>query len=162
MDKELINFSEQIKKGNIEVIDKDKLIIENYPLGFNNKCIMTFEKAQNRNGQIIKRYSNINGKISKPKKTTANRLNIFVYDKELKKHFIVSVSGTDFSLYASNLLNANATYQKYYFSYEGTDYQHELNIKSRTEYAIIRDFLKPYLNITEEVYKKLIVLNGGV
>ena len=44
---ELKDFTEQIKKGFIEVIDLNKLIIEDYPYGF-KKCKMVFNKVRNR------------------------------------------------------------------------------------------------------------------
>ena len=141
----MINFKEQIKKGFIEVINQDILIIKNYPFGF-KKCEMTFKKTLNRNGQIIERTSNIKGKISKPKKTTSSRINIFIYDREIKRHFILSINGLSLSLYNTNF-KCGGVYEEYY--YDLTD----------KESFIILDFLKDYLNITEEVYIKI---KGGL
>ena len=108
------DFKEQIKKGNIEVIDQNSLIIENYPYGFKT-CKMTFNKIKNRNGQIISRTSDLNGKISKPKKTTSARLNIFIYDKELKRHFILMVNGLSMSIYNTNF-KMGGVYETSYFN----------------------------------------------
>lgn len=136
-----MKIEEQIKKGLIEVINEDVLIIKDYPFGF-KKCEMTFKKVFNRNGQIIERTSNINGKISKPKKTTASRINIFIYDKELKRHFILRVSGLSLSVYNTNF-KCGGVYENYY--YDLTD----------KKSFVLLDFFKDYLNITEEVYNKI-------
>ncbi len=141
MKNEIKDFKEQIKKGLIEVINEDILIIKNYPFGFKT-CEMTFKKSYNRNGQIIERISNLNGKISKPKKTTSSRINIFIYDKEFKRHFILSINGLDMSIYNTNF-KCGGVYSKYYYSL--TD----------KESLILLDFFKNYLNITEEVYNKI-------
>jgi len=145
MENKNIIFEEQIKKGMIEVINKDVLIIKDYPFGFKT-CEMTFKKTFNRNGQIIERTSNFNGKISKPKKTTSSRINIFVYDKELKRHFILCFDGLNFTITNTNF-KVGGVYEEYYYSL--TD----------KESFIILDFLKDYLNITEEVYNKI---KGGL
>ena len=142
----LKDFSEQIKKGLIEVINEDILIIKNYPYGF-QKCIMTFKKSQNRNGQIIERTSEINGKISKPKKTTASRINIFIYDKELKRHFILSVHGLSLTIYTTQFKCSNLIYNEYYY-----------NLIDGKSFDLLK-FFKPYLNMTEEVYNKIIKIN---
>lgn len=160
MDKEnLKDFAEQIVKGNIEIIDKDTLVIENYPYGYKT-CEMTFKKTRNRNGEIIERTSKVNGKISKPKKTTSCRINIFVYDKELKRHFIVCVNAMNFCLFTTSFFNANAVYKEYYFSHVSKEYQHELAQKNRKDYRILLDFFKDYMNITEEVYNLMYKYNG--
>lgn len=159
MENKLINFADQIKNGNIEIINQDTLIIENYPYGFKT-CKMTFNKKFNRNGQIIERFSEINGKTSKPKKTTAYRINIFVYDKQLKRHFIVCIDAMNFCLYTTNFYNANAVFENYHFSYTSKEYQHDHALKSRKEYRILLDFFKDYMNITPEVYNKMYELNG--
>ena len=141
----MINFKEQINKGLIEVINEDVLIIKNYPFGF-KKCYMTFKKVFNRRGQIIERTSLFNGKISKPKKTTSSRINIFIYDRELKKHFILSVNGLSLSVYNTSF-KCGGVYEDYYFDL------------TNKESFILLDFFKDYLNITEEVYIKI---KGGL
>ena len=138
---ELKDLKEQIRKEVIEVIDENTLIIENYPYG-HKTCKMTFNKITNRNGQIIERSSEMNGKISKPKKTTSSRINIFIFDKEIKRHFILSINGLSLSVYNTNFLMGGA-YETSYF---------DLTDK---ESFIIFEFLKDYLNISEEVYKRV-------
>lgn len=134
-------FKEQIKKGLIEVINENVLIIPNYPFGFKT-CEMTFKKTKNRNGQIIERTSNLNGKISKPKKTTASRINIFIYDKELKRHFILSVNGLSLTIYNTNF-KSGGVYEECFF-----------DLTDKNDFYLL-EFFKDYLNISEEVYIKI-------
>lgn len=144
------DFAEQIKKGSIEIINQDVLVIDNYPMGF-KKCTMTFKKTFNRNGAIIERTSQFNGKISKPKTTTATLKNIFVYDKELKRHFIVDfgIHGS-FCLYTTAFFNANGVYKEYYFSDVEPQYIEnakknggsEYLIKKKEDFDTIKEFFK--------------------
>lgn len=141
---EPISFVEQIQNGNIEVIDKDVLVIENYPMGFKT-CQMTFKKANNRNGQIIERTSLFNNRVSKPKKTTSCSMNIFIYDKTLKRHFIIAVNGIAMCIYTTAFMNDSRIYKEYFFN-------------GGEEHKILVGFFKNYLKITEQQYQKLIKL----
>ena len=162
METELKDFAEHIKKGVVKVINEDVLIIENYPMGF-KKCQMTFKKTQIRTGQSIYRTSLFNGKTSKPKKLTASRLNIFAYDEELKRHFIIEVTNIDFRITTTAFKSANGVFKEHSYSYVEKEYQSHPDNKKRAEgYKILLDFFKPYMGITEEIYKKAVELNGGL
>ena len=138
----LKDFVEHIKKGFINIIETEKLILNDYPYGF-KKCIMTFEKVNNRNGQIIKRTSEFNGKISQPKTTTATDINFFVFDKELQRHFIVDYRNEIYTLFTTNFFNANGIYKEYYFSEVSEKYLgNEYNDKKQADYLILADFFK--------------------
>lgn len=149
LDKEnLKDFAEQIRKGNIEIIDKDVLIIENYPMGF-KRGTMSFKKTFNRNGAIIERTSQFNGKISKPKKTTATLKNIFVFDKELKKHFIIDFTGRSYCVNTTNFFNANGIFKEYYFANVEPEYLQkpeteggQVLLKKKQDFDTIQEFFK--------------------
>lgn len=148
-----MKLGDQIKKGVIKVITDDVLIIDNYPMGFKT-CQMTFKKAKNRNGAIIERTSLFNGKTSKPKKTTAYKDNFFIYDEELKKHFIVSISGfCTFTIYTTSFYNANADYENYYISPTSKEYVCEAN--DNEEYFLLFNLFKDILGVTPEAEQKL-------
>ena len=140
-----MKFEEQIKKGVIEVINKDVLIIQNYPMGF-KKCVMTFKKTYNRNGLIIERTSLFNGKTSKPKKTTATKYIVFFYHKELKRHFFLTKGEyTSISLYNTAFFNANDVFKEYGYSSVDEEYRnHPDNIKRHNDYLIVYEFFKDY------------------